>query len=143
MFMLDTNVVSELRKAKHGTANAGVIDWATSVPAAAMSISAVTLHELELGVLLAERSDPPKGATLREWLDNAVIPAFADRIVAVDEAVGLRAAALHVPAPAPFRDAFIGATALVHGLTVVTRNVRDFERFNGLDVLNPWSEPAT
>ncbi len=142
MFLLDTNVVSDLRKAKHGTANAGVIDWATSVPAAAMSISAVTLHELELGVLLAERSDPRMGTMLREWLDNAVIPAFFDRIVAVDTAVALRAAALHVPNRAPFRDALIGAAALVHGLTVVTRNVRDFERFGGLEVLNPWCQPG-
>lgn len=104
-----------------------------------MFVSAVTIHELEHRVQLLERSDPAQGAVLREWLDHSVATAFSGRILAVDEAVARRAASLHVPDPAPYRDAFIGATALVHGLTVVTRNVGDFERFAGLDIVNPWS----
>ena len=139
MFLLDTNVVSELRKARSGTANEGVIAWANEVPAALMYLSVVSLHELEHGVLIAERSDSTKGQMLRRWLDGSVVPAFAERMIAVDAAVVVRAASLHVPDPAPFRDALIGATALVHGQTVVTRNVRDFERFRGLDTFNPWS----
>ncbi|HXY44205.1 MAG TPA: type II toxin-antitoxin system VapC family toxin [Acidimicrobiales bacterium] len=138
MFVLDTNVVSELRKVRSGKANSGVGTWAASVPSAQLFISAITVHELELGVLLAERSDPPSGEVLRSWLDHSVAAAFIDRILPVDEAVARRAAALHVPDPAPFRDALIGGTALVHRMTVVTRNVADFERFPGLDVLNPW-----
>jgi toxin FitB len=139
MFVLDTNVVSELRKAKAGKANNGVVDWANRVPAALMFLSVISLQELEHGVLLAERRDPRKGKVLREWLDGRVLPAFADRVVPVDTPVALQAAALHVPDPAPVRDAFIGATALVHGMTVVTRNTTDFERYTGLEVIDPWA----
>lgn len=138
MFVLDTNVVSELRKVRAGKANRGVADWAASVPSAQMFLSAITVHELELGVLLAERSDPARGKVLRTWLDHSVAAAFADRVLAVDDTVARRAASLHVPDPAPFRDALIGGTALVHRMTVVSRNVRDFERFTGLEVLDPW-----
>jgi hypothetical protein len=139
MFVLDTNVVSELRKAKAGKADKGVVAWAESVSAPLMFLSVVSLHELEHGVLLAERCDPPKGEILRQWLDCSVAPAFAERIIPIDEAVARLAAGLHVPDPAPFRDALIGATALVHEMTVVTRNTADFERYDDLDVLNPWS----
>jgi toxin FitB len=147
MFLLDTNVVSELRKARAGKANMGVSNWAAGVPAALMFVSVVSLDELEHGVLLAERKDPEKGAVLRAWLDESVLPAFADRVLPafadrvlpVDTETALRSAALHVPNPAPFRDAFIAATALVHGMTVVTRNNKDFDRFEDLVVLNPWT----
>jgi toxin FitB len=138
MHLLDTNVVSELRKVRAGKANPAVAEWAASVPSAQMFISVVTLHELEHGVLLAERADPAQGALLRRWLDDSVSRAFDGRMLPVDEVVARRAAALHVPDPAPFRDAFIAATALVHGLVMVTRNQRDFARFTGLRVTNPW-----
>ncbi|MCG6927689.1 MAG: type II toxin-antitoxin system VapC family toxin [Acidobacteria bacterium] len=139
MFVLDTNVVSEMRKAGAGKANPGVAAWARSVPAALMFLSAISLHELEHGVLLAERRDPAQGALLRRWLDSSVAASFADRILPVDERVARKAAALHVPDPAPFRDALIAATAQIHGMTVVTRNVSDFRRFAGLEVTNPWT----
>ena len=138
MFVLDTNVVSELRKVRSGKANTGVAEWAANARSSELFVSAITIHELEHGVLLAERADPEKGAVLRQWLDHSVAAAFDRRILAVDEIVAKRAASLHVPDPAPFRDALIGATALVHGMTVVTRNARDFERFERLDVLDPW-----
>ncbi len=140
MYLLDTNVVSELRKAATGKADRGVTEWADGVPAALMFVSVITIHELEHGVLLAERSDPSKGAVLRAWLDASVVPAFADRMIDVDLHVVRCAAGLHVPDPAPFRDTLIGASALVHGMVLVTRNVRDFERFDGLDVLDPWTD---
>lgn len=139
MFLLDTNVVSELRKAKAGKANPGVVEWAEKVPAALMFLSVISLHELEHGVLLAERSDPPKGRILREWLNESVVPSFSDRIVPIDSPVAIRAAALHVPDPAPVRDALIGASALVHEMAVVTRNISDFEGYADLDLINPWS----
>jgi toxin FitB len=139
MFVLDTNVVSELRKVRSGKANPGVAAWAEHVPSAQLFVSAITIHELEHGVLLLERSDPDQGAVLRTWLDLSVTAAFDRRILVVDDRVARRAAALHVPDPAPFRDALIGATALVHDMAVVTRNRKDFERFDGLDVLSPWS----
>lgn len=138
MFLLDTNVVSELRKVASGRADPGVTGWATQIPDVRMFLSSITVHELEHGVLSAERADPTRAALLRRWLDDSVTVAFGDRVLPVDEAVARRSAALHVPDPAPFRDALIAATALVHRMTVVTRNVRDFERFADLPVLNPW-----
>jgi toxin FitB len=139
MFVLDTNIVSELRKARSAKANPGVASWAEQVPSAELFISAITIHELEHGVLLMERSDPAQGAVLRTWLDQSVAAAFKTRVLPVDERVVRRAAGLHVPDPAPFRDALIGATALVHDMTVVTRDLKDFQRFDGLHVINPWS----
>ena len=102
-------------------------------------LSAITLHELELGVLLAERRDPTQGALLRHWLQQAVLPAFAGRILAVDVAVALRSVALHGPDPKPFHDGLIAATALVHSLVVDTRNLADFEA-TGVPLLNPWQQ---
>ena len=139
MFVLDTNIVSELRKVRSGKANLGVASWAEQVPSASLFISAITIHELEHGVLLMERSDPAQGAVLRAWLDRSVTAAFKDRVLPVDERVARRAASFHVPDPAPFRDALIGATAAVNDMTIVTRDLKDFDRFDGLDVINPWS----
>jgi predicted nucleic acid-binding protein len=137
MFLLDTNVISELRKAGSGKADANVTAWLSCEDAASFYISAITLMELELGILLLERRDPAQGAKLRMWLETRVLPEFADRILPVDAAVALRCARLHVPNPCPERDALIAATAMVHGMTVVTRNVTDFEA-TGIRLLNPW-----
>jgi predicted nucleic acid-binding protein len=138
MYLLDTNVISELRKAGDGKADANVVAWLSSVDAATLYLSAVTLMEIELGILRIERRDLPQGDRLRLWLNNHVLPEFADRTLPVDTAVALRCAALHVPDPCSDRDAFIAATALVHGMTIVTRNVDDFEAAN-VPLLNPWS----
>ena len=135
-FLLDTNVVSELHRHRTGLASREVVTWATSVQPADTAISAITLFELESGVLRVERRDPAQGLGLRDWLEHA-LGGFAGRILAVDDSVARRAAALHIPDPRPDRDAFIAATALVHGLTVVTRNVRDFAPM-GVALLNPW-----
>lgn len=137
MYLLDTNVVSELRKVRAGRADRHVAAWADAVDASELFLSVITLQELEIGVLLKERSDPAQGEILRRWLDGQVVPAFASRTLAVDAAVALRSAALHVPDPRPVRDGLIAATALVHGLCVVTRNVADFLP-SSVDVLDPW-----
>ena len=137
MHLLDTNVVSELRKAKSGKADAGVIAWAAGLPASELFLSAISVLELEMGVLLVERRDAAQGVVLRSWLDKHVLPAFAERILPVDTAVARRCARLHVPDPRAERDALIAATALVRDLTVVTRNVGDFEA-TGVRLLNPW-----
>jgi toxin FitB len=136
-FLLDTNVVSELRKAKSGKAHPLVTAWAAHIPAGSLYVSAITLLELEMGVLQLERRDAAQGMILRTWLDGHVLPAFAGRVLAVDAAVALQCARLHVPDKLSERDAMIAATALVHGMTVVTRNVPDFEA-SGVPLLNPW-----
>ncbi|MSV31099.1 MAG: type II toxin-antitoxin system VapC family toxin [Bryobacterales bacterium] len=137
MYLLDTNVVSELRKARSGKADKNVAIWADSVDAADLFLSAITIQELEIGILLVERRDHTQGALLRAWLNNHVLPAFTGRILPVDTAVAKRSAKLHVPDPRPVRDGLIGGTALVHGMTLVTRNVSDFEG-TGVLILNPW-----
>jgi predicted nucleic acid-binding protein len=139
MFILDTNVVSELRKAKAGKADGNVAAWATRVSPASLFLSAISILELETGVLIAERRDPVQGAVLRDWMELHVLPAFAGRVLSIDTAIAQRCARLHVPDRRPYHDAIIAASALVHGLTVVTRNVGDFEP-TGAAVLNPWDE---
>jgi predicted nucleic acid-binding protein len=135
MFLLDTNVVSELRRP--GKANHNVLAWASSAPVASIFLSVVTVLELELGALSLARKDKAHGQVLRSWIDNQILPRFDGRIVPIDTAVALRCAALHVPDPRAERDALIAATALVHGMTIVTRNVSDFEP-TGVSILNPW-----
>lgn len=137
MFVLDTNVVSELRKIRSGKADPNVAQWADSVDAGSLHISAITVLELEIGILRIERKDPEQGDVLRTWLDTLVLPAFNGRIFPVDTAVAQRCGRLHVPDSRSERDALIAATALVHGMTVVTRNVADFEP-TGVPLLNPW-----
>jgi len=137
MYILDTNVVSELRKTRRGKGDKNVGQWSDSVEVAALYISAVTILELEIGVLLVERKDPTQGAVLRTWLDNHVLSAFDGRILPMDAAVAQKCAKLHIPNPPPLRDSIIAATALVHGMTVVTRNVQDFSKA-GVHVINPW-----
>lgn len=136
MYLLDTNVISELRKPQ---ADARVVAWAKSVIAPRMFISAITLKELETSVLRMERRDPVQGKVLRTWLKLHVMPAFDARILPVDAAVALRCAHLHVPDQSNESDALIAATAFVHGLTVVTRNVSDFMS-SGVPLINPWDE---
>lgn len=137
MFLVDTNVLSEMRKAERG--NVGVVNWAIETPSDLMFISVIALYEIEFGVLRAEWSDQKKGAMLRTWLETGVRPTFADRIVSVDDQIAVLAARWHVPDPAPFRDSLIAATAQAHGLIVVTRDLRDFNRFPGVEVINPWT----
>jgi predicted nucleic acid-binding protein len=137
MFIVDTDVVSELRKARSGRADANVMAWTRSVDATRLFVSAITIMELELGVLLIERRDAVQGARLRSWLDQQVLPEFAQRTLPIDLTVAQRCARLHVPNRRGEADALIAATALVHGMTVVTRNVLDFEP-TGVPLLDPW-----
>jgi predicted nucleic acid-binding protein len=137
MYLLDTNVVSELRKVRSGKAAHNIAKWADSVDANELFISVVTVQELEIGVLLVERRNLKQGSLLRTWLHRHVLPAFDNRILSVDVAVALRSAQLHIPDPRPVRDGMIAATALVQGMTVVTRNKADFEPTRAA-TLNPW-----
>jgi toxin FitB len=135
MYILDTNVVSELRRGKKADRNVRV--WAQTLPAASLYLSVVSILELEMGILLVERRDPKQGGILRAWMDGHVLPSFSGRILAIDTVVAQRCAALHVPNPRSDRDALIAATALVHSMTVVSRNVTHFQP-TGVAVVNPW-----
>ncbi len=138
MYILDTNVVSELRKARTGKIDTNVSTWAESMEASDLFISSITIMELELGILSVERRDAMQGSLLRSWFEQHVLPEFSGRTLPVDTAVALRCARLHVPdKQRGERDALIAATALVHGMTIVTRNVVDFEP-TGVSIINPW-----
>jgi predicted nucleic acid-binding protein len=139
MYLLDTDVISELRKAGDGKADANVIAWLSGVDAGSFYLSAITLMEIELGILRIERRDIAQGARLRVWMNDYILPEFAGRTLAVDTPVALRCAALQVPDPFPERDGFIAATASVHGMTIVTRNVADFKSA-AVKLLNPWTQ---
>ena len=139
MYLLDTNVVSELRRTRSGRAHPRVAAWAAAVPGAELFVSVIVLQEIEIGVLLIERRDPAQGVVLRRWYEGTVLPGFQGRILPVDTATARRSASLNVPDPRPVRDGLIAATALVHGMVVVTRNIADFET-TGAAVLNPWED---
>ena len=135
MFVLDTNVVSELRRP--GKAHPNVVAWASATPLSHIFLSVITVLEIELGALLMERKDKVQAKHLRAWIDDQVMPRFSGRILAVDTAVAQQCARLHVPDPRAERDSLIAATALVHGMKVVTRNAIDFAA-SGVQILNPW-----
>lgn len=137
MYILDTNVVSELRKIHTGKADGRVSAWVQTVNISELYVSVITVQELEIGVRLMERRDKAQGRVFRAWLNNQALPVFSERILPIDTAVALRSASLHVPNPHPIRDRLIAATALVHGMTVVTRNISDFKS-SRVPVLNPW-----
>lgn len=138
MFLLDTNVVSELRRPPKADPN--VLSWAAGVPVEQHFLSVVTIMEIEQGILLLGRRDGAQAAVLKRWL-NALLPRFEGRILPFDLAAAFHCATLHVPDPRPGRDSMIAATASVHGLTVVTRNTKDFADC-GVATLDPWLAPG-
>jgi predicted nucleic acid-binding protein len=125
MYLLDTAVVLELRKARSGEADAGLAAWAAGVSRERLFLSALSLVELGGLAAKAAQSDKSKGAALRAWIDDQVVPAFEGHILPLDAAIARRRATLAV---ADTRDALLAATALEHGLTLVTRNPAAFKR---------------
>ena len=136
MYLLDTNVISAFRRPDRLSKR--VQTWAESVEAGDFFLSAITILEIEQGILAKSRSDSTQGAMLRTWFDNDVLSTFEDRILPFDAQIARKCAALHVPDPRPERDAMIAATAIIHSLTVVTRNVGDFEKLQ-VELLDPWT----
>ena len=135
MFVLDTNVISELRHGKpHQSAE--VRAWAAGQPSSRLFLSAISILELEIGIRTLERLTPPQGSALRAWLAGVRV-AFAGRILPFTENTAPVCASLHIPDRRSERDAMIAATAIEHGFAVVTRNVADFAD-TGVTVVNPW-----
>lgn len=135
MFVLDTNVISELRHGKpHQSPE--VRAWASAQPASKLYLSAITILELEMGIQALERRSPPQGSALRVWL-TGVRAAFAGRILPFTEHTAPVCASLHIPDPRSERDAMIAAIAIEHRFTVVTRNTADFVN-TGVTLVNPW-----
>jgi len=134
MHLLDTNIISETRDRRRGDRRA--LAWIDSVETTSLYLSAMTDYELELGVLAAERRDPVHGERLRHWL-TVVREEFDGRILPVTPEIARICARLNTPDRRPYADSMIAATGLHHGLTIVTRNERDF-RVQGLSVLNPF-----
>ncbi len=140
MYLLDTSVIAELRRVDR--ADRHVVAWARATPVPAVFMSAVSILEIELGAQSVARVDAAQGAALRAWIDGQLVAGFKGRILAVDKAVAQRCAQLYLPEPRQQRDALIAATALVHGLTVVTRHPAAFEAM-GAALVNPWDpQPA-
>lgn len=137
-YLLDTNVLSEIRKPAR-SANAGVRAWFAEQRPSELYVCVISILEIELGIARLERKDAAQAARLKEWLERDLLEVFERRLLSVDLAVARSAARMHVPDPRPERDALIAAVALTHGLTVVTRNVSDFQHL-GVTVLNPWGE---
>ncbi|MCQ2991464.1 type II toxin-antitoxin system VapC family toxin [Pseudomonas tremae] len=134
MFLLDTHVVSELRKRN---ADVNVLHWSRIQLASSLFVSSITILELETGILRIERNDPTQGAALRMWLDHHVLNAFAGRTLPIDTQVAKRCGHLHVRDPRSECAGLIAATTLLHVMMLVTRNTVDFE-FCGAALLNPW-----
>lgn len=134
MYLLDTHVVAELRKAKGGRTDAGLARWAAGVARQSLFLSAISLLELQAAAADLARKDRPAADAAEAWVANQVLPAFEGRILPVDTAVVRRRARLGYT---DARDALIAATALEHGLTLVTRNLAAF-RAGRVKLLNPW-----
>lgn len=137
-FLLDTNVVSELRHRRR--ANPAVAAWAEEQEPGNLYLSVMTMMELEIGILRLTRRDTTRANALRRWLEHAVKPLFLGRIIPIDVDIATRCAQFHVPRTRPERDALIAATALTRGLALVTRNVADFEPL-GVSIVNPFADP--
>lgn len=140
MYLLDTNVLSELRKLTSKNCHPNVKAWVATRKPSQLFTSVICLFEVERGILQVARKDAAQAKRLRDWHDLHLIPGFDDRILPVTQAIASQCAALHVPDPKPEMDALIAATARVHGLTLVTRNMRDFEPM-GVRCVNPWALP--
>ena len=127
MYLLDTNIISELKKLDSGKIPPQVQRWAYSINLMQTKISVVSITEIRTGILSLARKGQAQAASLDNWFTNRLLPAYRTRTLSVDTEVALICAQLHIPAKRPINDAYIAATAIAHNLTLVTRNVRDFQ----------------
>ena len=134
--LVDTNVISELRRGRN--ANSRVVSWFSGTPPERVFTSVIVLGEIRRGIELVSRRDKPQAEALAQWYD-AVRERLGDRVLVIDEPVMTVWARISVPDVLPAYDGLIAATALLHGLTVATRNTRDYHRA-GVQVVNPWEQ---
>ena len=127
MYLLDTNIISELKKLDSGKIHPQVQRWAYSINLMQTKISVVSITEIRTGLLSLTLKDQAQAASLDNWFTNRLLPAYRTRTLSIDTEVALICAQLHIPAKRPINDAYIAATAIAHNLTLVTRNVRDFQ----------------
>ena len=127
MYLLDTNIISELKKLDSGKIHPQVQRWAYSINLMQTKVSVVSITEIRTGILSLARKDQAQAASLDNWFTNRLLPAYRTRTLSVDTEVALICAQLHIPAKRPINDAYIAATAIAHNLTLVTCNVRDFQ----------------
>ena len=138
MFLLDTNVISDMRKIDSGRADSHVSTWIDELDASDFYVSVVTLAELDYCIRFKHRRYPNQSLFLRRWFNHSVLPFFEDRIVTIDFQVAMKYSEINVPNHLPDRDSWIAATALVHNFVVVTRNTKDFEA-SGVALYTPWT----
>ena len=134
-FLLDTNIISEIRKRNRADAN--VARWITQTPVAEIGTSVIVLAEIRRGIELKRRTDPEQAASLDRWFAQ-MRSRLGDRVLPIDETIADTWARLNVPDPLPLIDGLLAATAKVYGLTLVTRNIADISR-TGVSLLNPFS----
>ncbi len=141
MYLFDTSAITELRKAKHKNkkfkADPGLIEWVKHVDHSTIYVSSIAFMEIEIAILSMEKKNKHQGKLLRNWFDELVKPAFDGRVIAFDQAIALKCAALRVPDPHRMRNAIVAATALVHKMILVTKNEKDFI-YTGVDIVSPW-----
>ena len=139
MYLLDTNIISEFRKLHQNTCSEQFKAWVNTVDLNFCYLSVLTIYEIEQGILRKERTDQVQGKILRTWFEQKIQPEFHQRILEINHHIALKTAQLHVPNPASLTDSFIGATALEHNYTIITRNTKDFQSF-GVKLFNPFQD---
>lgn len=139
MYVLDTNVLSEMRKLRKGVVHPQVRLWSESANISDLYLSSLTVQEIEIGSVRLRKRDPSQSLLFKRWLEETVLVDFAGRILPVDADVARRSAQFYAKDTPPYRDTLIAATAYVHHMAVVTRNVKDFEGM-GVTIINPWAD---
>ncbi|MBN6067169.1 type II toxin-antitoxin system VapC family toxin [Aggregatibacter actinomycetemcomitans] len=139
MYLLDTNIVSELRKLEKGRADPNVTKWFQQVDLQQAYLSVITLFEIKIGILQLIRHDAQQATILQNWFTNTLLPNFENRILPLDQNVALACAELHIPDKKPLNGSYLAATAKVHHLKMVTRNLKDFQH-SGVEIINPFVE---
>lgn len=138
MYLLDTNVISQIRKVNHPKCPPIFKTWFDKVDLNHCYLATITLFEIERGILQKAHKDKMQADMIRHWFEHQIKPEFAERVLSLDMPNALKTAYFHVPNPAPLIDSFLAGIAISHELILVTRNTKDFIGFDGIKLLNPF-----